>query len=306
MYAPGGMTKMPSLLLIVALVSLGGLPSSVVAQRPAMTPFETVTYNIHHGAGNDDCTARPPSDGAAAGLSCGYDLTRTIRTLASFDADVIALQEVDRFWNRSGQEDQPAIIGAALGMAICYGPNLVHPPDDHSPAPHEYGTLILSRFSIATCRNTLLPRPVGEQRGLLEAVIDVHGSPVRVYNTHLDILPASRTAQARTIATLVPNEPPPLVLMGDFNAGPDAPEMAPLMAMFTDAWRSAGNGPGHTSPATRTTDPARRIDYIFTSTAGVRVRSAEVVVTDETRLVSDHYPVRATLELSPARGVRGR
>ena len=55
-----------------------------------------VTYNIRHSLGRDG----------------RYDLARVVRAVEG--ADVIALQEVERFWPRNGMADQPAEIGVLL------------------------------------------------------------------------------------------------------------------------------------------------------------------------------------------------
>ena len=87
------------------------------------------------------------------------------------------MQEVDRFWARSANEDEPAALSAALGLEhYCYAANLDHPPDTHSNVPHQYGTVILSRFPILECSTTPLRRTgTNEQRGLTLAVINVRG-----------------------------------------------------------------------------------------------------------------------------------
>ncbi|GAB3431664.1 hypothetical protein GCM10027569_79300 [Flindersiella endophytica] len=74
------------------------------------------------------------------------------------------------------------------------------------------------------------------------------------------------------------------ILVGDFNARPDAPELAPLWDRLQDAWATA-NGPdgGFGYPATT---PDRRIDYV-TATRQIRIVSAEVVDTQ----ASDHRPL---------------
>ncbi|CAO0827444.1 hypothetical protein SMICM17S_01865 [Streptomyces microflavus] len=55
----------------------------------------------------------------------------------------------------------------------------------------------------------------------------------------------------------------PKVLLGDFNAEPGAPELAPLWAELTDA--------GPEAPTFPAQDPVKRIDYVVMSkTAQVR------------------------------------
>jgi endonuclease/exonuclease/phosphatase family metal-dependent hydrolase len=277
-------------LLAAALTALAA--RETFAQDEFRGRLQVTTYNIHHGTGNDACT--PPPVSVPPQTECGFNLERVAATIRSFDSDVVALQEVDRFWARSGYTDQPAFLGQALGMFTCYAPNLDHQPDSHSTLPHQYGTLILSRYPITTCNNTLLPRPSGtEQRGLLEAVISVEDTPVRVYNTHLHTTIPARELQTQAIPSLIGTPAEPVVLMGDFNARPNAAEMAPIYAQFEDAWSLGGEGSGFTFPAAPDAEPNRRIDYVFLSRGNVAVVSAAVTLNDETRMTADHLPLTA-------------
>src|SRR5919106_6906445 len=150
----------------------------------------------------------------------------------------------------------------------------LHPLEPGQPR-RQYGTAVLSRFPILSSHNTLLPRPRGgEQRGLLETVLNVRGVRVRFANTHLQHDSAEeRLAQSQRIAELLGDAEEPTVLVGDLNARPEAPELAPLWPYFEDAWTRGGDGPGNTYPAEA---PDRRIDYVLT-TPDVGVRSAEVL-----------------------------
>ena len=58
--------------------------------------MKLASYNIQYGFGADG----------------RYDLARAIRAVA--DADVIALQEVERHWQRTGEDDQPELISRLL------------------------------------------------------------------------------------------------------------------------------------------------------------------------------------------------
>jgi endonuclease/exonuclease/phosphatase family metal-dependent hydrolase len=191
----------------------------------------------------------------------------------------------------------------------CYAANLVHAPDTHADRPHEYGTLVLSRFPIRACNTTLLPRSgENEQRGFTLAVIDVRGEALRFYNTHLHTTAADRLLQTASIAQAIDVAAEgPTVVVGDFNARPTAPEMQPLLARFTDAWAKAGhragnNPDGLTSPASPGGAPANRIDYVLASPS-IEVRAASVPVDPRTRLASDHYPIVVDLTL-PTRTAR--
>ena len=286
---------------LLALVGLGPLVAAH-GQEPQAEPRElrVMTYNIKHGQTNLECEQAPrPSP------DCGLDLQASIDVMGAHGADIIGVQEVDRFWARSAFLDEPAEIAAGLGMAHhCYAANLDHAPDSHSDVPHQYGTAIVSRFPILDCRNTLLPRTANnEQRGLTLALINVRGVPLQFYNTHLHHTAApDRGLQTEFIGNFMDDAPAgPKVLMGDFNAIPTAPEMAPIQARFLDAWQEAGlptpdNPEGFTSSADIEGDPTRRIDYIFVSDQ-VTVASAYVPIDVHTRLAADHYPVVADIAL---------
>jgi endonuclease/exonuclease/phosphatase family metal-dependent hydrolase len=261
-------------LLVTLIAVLLMLAAPAAAQESPTRDLRVITFNIHHGA-----------DGAER-----LDLERIARVIEDSGADVAALQEVDRHWSaRSALADQAAELGARLDMRSIHAANLDLDPLEPGQPRRQYGTAILSRFPIAESRNTLLPRPNnGEQRGLLEAVIRVHGARVRIANTHLQHNSAlERTAQALRIAELLAPAEEPIVLAGDLNAVPDAPELAPLMSAYADTWARAGSGPGYTIPVEA---PDRRIDYVLTSPEIDAVR-AEVIATD----ASDHLPLVADL-----------
>jgi glycerophosphoryl diester phosphodiesterase len=249
----------------------------VAAARGGDQDVTAMTYNIHHGADHAE----------------QLDLERIAREVEGSGADVVALQEVDNHWGeRSGGADQTAELADRLGMHAVYGANLDLDPPAAGQPRRQYGTAILSRFPIRSSRNTLLPRPAGgEQRGLLEAVVKVNGRPLRVANTHLQHNNADeRLAQALKMDELLGAAKEPTVLMGDLNATPDQPELAPLWGRFDDAWLRAGTGDGFTYPVEA---PDRRIDYILASKCGLDVERAAV----RSGQGSDHLPVTAEVEV---------
>jgi endonuclease/exonuclease/phosphatase family metal-dependent hydrolase len=170
-------------------------------------PLTVATYNIAH----------------AAGIDGRLDLERIAGEIERGGGEIVGLQEVDRHWSeRSGFVDQAQWLADRLGMHVVYGANLdLDPPAPESPR-RQYGTAILSSHPILWSRNTHLPRPEGgEQRGLLEAGIDVDGVRIRVANTHLQHTSAvERRAQTERIVELLQPARGPIVLAGDLNAGP--------------------------------------------------------------------------------------
>jgi endonuclease/exonuclease/phosphatase family metal-dependent hydrolase len=268
--------------------------------------MRVMTYNIRHGLGNDINPREAENQSLAADV--GLDLGRIATVIRSVDPDIVALQELDRFWTRSAHADQPAELAAMLRMNVCFGVNLVQESDSDCMAQSEYGVVILSKHPIHHSSNSALPALEGwEPRGLLEARVGVaDGGEVLVLNTHLQVggpgreqeAATQRREQARRIAHRVAQSSIPVVLMGDFNADPDDDELASLRRQsvgLQDAWKVAGNGSaGLTIPAHPDMMPANRIDAIF-ATSQFRVVDAFVLNSDFARMASDHLPVVADL-----------
>ena len=125
---------------------------------------------------------------------------------------------------------------------------------------------------------------------MLEALVKVRGTPVRVFTTHLqhDSQP-ERSAQVEAIRARLATVGESVVLLGDLNATPASPEVAAITEDLADAWATAGEGDGFTFDAAT---PHARIDYVLSS-PDVVARTAAVVATD----ASDHLPVVVDLAL---------
>jgi endonuclease/exonuclease/phosphatase family metal-dependent hydrolase len=295
----------------VLAITLAAVAAAQTQNVPQAKPrdLRVMSYNIKHGQTNDSCEQPPRIPGQPPFADCGLDLQASIDVIKAHNPDIVGMQEIDRFWSRSGYVDEPAVIAEALGMNhTCYAPNLDHAPDaNHSIQPHQYGTLIVSRFPIQECTNLLLRR-VGntEQRGLLKAVINVRGVKLQFYTTHLHTVQADRLLQTEDIAAAIDAAPAgPKVLVGDFNARSTAtttvPELEPIYARFSDAWRAApvpdaDNPQGFTSSARLEGLPTARIDYIFVS-PDVEVAATRVPIDPQTRRAADHYPLVSEIAL---------
>ena len=278
------MRRIPLLLAaLLALTPLWPTASATPASHHEV-PLRVLSYNIHTGIG---------SDGA-------LDLARTAAVIRDSRADVVGLEEVDVHWDaRSDFRDQARDLARLLDMRVFFAPIYNLPPPAEGTPRRQYGVAILSRYPIRHAENhwitrlsTQEPNPVPEPApGFAEAVVLVRGVPVHVYTTHLDFRadPAVREAQVADTLRILGEDPRGArqVLLGDFNAEPAAPELAPLWTRLSDVWTAAE--PGFTYPADV---PAKRIDFVTVST-GIHPRGAQVVDT----LASDHRPVVADLAL---------
>ncbi|SHG97338.1 endonuclease/exonuclease/phosphatase family protein [Geodermatophilus nigrescens] len=243
-------------------------------------PVRLVTFNTHHGVGDDR----------------RHDLPRLAKVLAAADADVICLQEVDRhFGDRSEDVDQALLLSRALDMQLAWGPAI----DEERPgdAPRrQYGNALLSRLPILISDVHPLPG-TGEPRSALRTLVELDGGALWVTTTHLTTRSAEeRARQVQLLRDLHTDSMETGVVVGDLNAAPDAPELSALRADFSDAWTLAGDrddqarwrfwqrDEGHTHPARA---PHVRIDQVWV-TPGIQVVAARVL---DGAGASDHLPL---------------
>jgi endonuclease/exonuclease/phosphatase family metal-dependent hydrolase len=246
-------------------------------------PVRLVTFNTHHGVGEDE----------------RHDLPRLATLLASVDADVICLQEVDRYFgHRSEDVDQALLLSRALDMQLAWGPAINEPRDGGEP--RQYGNALLSRLPILISDVHRLPGS-GEPRSALRTMIELDGGTLWVTATHLTTRsPQERGEQVSALAALHTDRMAAGVLVGDFNARPEAPELTGLRERFSDAWALAGERDdqagwrfwqrdgGMTHPAHA---PHRRIDHVWVS-PGITVAAAQVL---DAGGASDHLPLMVDL-----------
>lgn len=251
------------------------------ASPPPVEPasLRVVTWNIHHGRGLDDVV----------------DVARLARQLEALRPDVVFLQEVDVGVRRSGGVDIPTELAQRLGMHAAFGKNIDYQGGD-------YGNAILSRLPLRGVDN-LHYRMLreGEQRGVLQAEVQVGARPLRLWNTHIDWRPddaerLQNVAELRDLLRAPAGGDAPVVLAGDFNDLPDSAVHALLCEDFVDAFLAVAagderSGDGYSFPADA---PRKRIDWVLTSDAErVAPRAARVMPT----VASDHAPVVVDFDL---------
>ena len=302
-------------LIIAAIVAFGSVGTLAAQSTPEASPvadgdLRVMSYNTHHSAGNDDCEDPETAEGEIPEADCSLDLPRLADVILGEDPDIVALQEVDRFWARSGGVDQPEELAGLLEMESCYGANLTHEADDHADVNHEYGVATLSRYPIISCENHFVPTTEGwEQRGMLDTRVEVPGiGEVAIINTHLqaDVSgePAEaskqRIEQAEAISEYVATLDVPVIVMGDLNSEADSGELDSLIGPdsgLVDAWVVAGSGTAETIFDGAHGEPTARIDYIIVSPHFTPV-AVQVIDNDGSRMASDHFPIVADLDFA--------
>ncbi|MFQ3169254.1 MAG: endonuclease/exonuclease/phosphatase family metal-dependent hydrolase [Limisphaerales bacterium] len=261
--------------LFLAALGLALLPG---CNSPDITPvvLRVMTYNIHH----------------AEGLDGKVDLERIANVIRQSNADIVALQEVDKNTERTGGIDMPADLASRTGMNVVFAANL----DNFQGG--QYGTAILSRFPIESHENHLLKQSrQGEQRGVLQAVLAVNQGQLLFACTHLDHKSdsAERLFSETQFANLFAGyNALPALLCGDFNDTPNSELHKRLSKKWADAWSVSGKGNGYTMSSD---NPKRRIDYIWLSSKkNFKVRWLDVPKTE----ASDHLPLVAEIRFTPA------
>lgn len=242
-------------------------------------------------------------DGRPGDASDGRPLADAI---AGLDADVLALQEVDRHLDRSGRADQALAAASAMGAAdwrfASAGPGLtVYSAREAGQGEPAAGIALLTRLPVLEWRAirmapAWLPVPVkavgqpgiglffDHPRVALAAVLDGPGGPFTVAATHLSIMPPWNAAQLMTIRRWIAPLPRPHLVVGDLNM----PGLVPALALGP-RWRDLVRG--LTFPAHR---PRLQIDHVLAAGLGLdAVRRAEVPVIP----VSDHRPLVVEVEL---------
>ncbi len=237
-----------------------------VENEPAESfQLTAMTYNIRHGAGSDGMV----------------NLERIAQVILSAEPDVVAIQEVDRFVERTDRVDQATILANLTGMHMAFGF-----ADNYQGG--DFGNMILSKFPIDSLALHPLPGPPGETRVLMEAKIIAQYQQQRIpftfLSTHLETFEAPRRASAPLIVEVIPANPAELyILGGDLNASPTTPTMDTLSTRLINPTASK---PIFTHPAA---NPVRQIDYILYQ--GPASWTVDEVFVLDAPISSDHAPL---------------
>ncbi|QDQ15573.1 endonuclease/exonuclease/phosphatase family protein [Streptomyces spectabilis] len=129
-------------------------------------------------------------------------------------------------------------------------------------SPGAFGQAILSAAPMTDRVHVEYPDGGSEDRGYMAVTTTVGGKSVRVFNTHLAQRQqeAVRAGQTEVLAAAVARHDRAIVL-GDFNAVPDAPELSRMWALATDADPQCH--PSLVGACTPTTDWRSKFDYVF-------------------------------------------
>jgi endonuclease/exonuclease/phosphatase family metal-dependent hydrolase len=229
--------------------------------------LKVASYNIRKSVGTD--WRRKPE--------------RVLAVLCEIDADVIALQEVDRrFGSRLSSLDPEAIAAETDYRAIRFGAR------PQSLGFHGNAILVRKSIQVAAARQMTLPHL--EPRGAAVADLDLDGRQVRIVGMHLGLTRKWRDLQTATIvAELRALEASmPTVLMGDLNE----PSLRDGVLRAFEA-RHTIAAPG---PSFHAAMPLFALDRIIV-TEDIAITRTGVHRSALSRVTSDHLPIWAELAL---------
>ncbi|MBU9712608.1 endonuclease/exonuclease/phosphatase family protein [Evansella tamaricis] len=219
------------------------------------------TYNIHFGKGQDG----------------KVDIHQTIATLKELDADIISLQEVERFSLRSGFVDQVKLMAELLEMNAVFSPSLAFPG-------LYYGNAILSKYPIKNMEVLSFDNRIENRTALFSEVEITEGKRINIINTHLGLDYGERRKAIDKINEKLLEINGPLLLMGDLNATPSQREY--------ESWNDIITKSNKGKPLRTFYKHDWQIDYIF-HTSHFTVEDISVYESDS----SDHYPLTGVFRL---------
>lgn len=309
----GGMTPDASVVgsrflreLLALFVILGGV-GLLGSEAHAAPPLVVETWNIRYDNPGDGIHAWP------------HRREGVVNHLRDSKADIIGLQEalphllaavtsgLEGHGSFSRGRDRDAASGEAV--PILWRRDRWRLDADHaghfwlSETPEVPGSMSW---------NTACTRMVTMVR-LLPVETSGDRGPIWVCNLHLDHQSAEARAKgAALVRERIASRPramrkEPIIILGDFNATPGSPPVETLLAAgedvaFVDAWTAIEDRPEDAPRSTWNGWDAdadgRRIDYILVR--GLTVRAADIMrPTNDAGPLSDHWPVRATLDFTP-------
>lgn len=198
------------LLLICLLLPRSDVPllesgkaANVRQQTPSPAEIKIISYNIRWRSGDD--------------LKTLIKLFQTDPEIGN--AQILALQEVDRNKKRSGNNNTAKMIADELGMHYVWAA----PPTPKPTDEEETGVAILSVYPLSDVERIVLPHkgPNGRRRVALGATVEIEKQRWRVYSAHSEtrIAVSKKLEQFKALLDDLAHYPAnmPAIIMGDLN-----------------------------------------------------------------------------------------
>lgn len=235
-------------------------------------PVKVMTFNIY---------------GARASSGPPADLKKIASLINKYQPDLVALQEVDVYTERTGKDvHQADSLGKLTGMHAFFAKAIPR-------GTGEYGDAVLSRFPLLETKALNMgvsPELGGERRSFALVKVKVEDKDLYFASTHLDHLSneTNRLLQAEELRGIVAGIDGPLIVGGDFNALPTSQTIAIITQYLTIGTKTFT----YTFPSNA---PNRTIDYLmFSPSSGFYVQNYQVIQEPD---VSDHCAVLSIMRI---------
>lgn len=289
MIGAGGATGLRWLVLGLCGASLQGAAPGAADRADAA--LRVMTFNIRYAEPRDGDNRWEKRRAAVAALIAA-------------EADVAGLQEVLAGQMAELRRDLPDFESVGRGREF--------EPGDGEACPVFYRRARFERVAAGTFWLSEKPEEPGSRDWgntlprictWVELRERVGGRRLKIFNLHLDNASAEARRRGaglvRRRAEAEDGVAGAVILLGDFNEGPEGPAVAEAggAAGWRDAWRERGAGEGGTFNGWRREGPFVRIDYIFYRGGGLEARSARVPLARAAAgggWASDHFPVIAS------------
>lgn len=269
-------------------------PARAVPPPPSAAPLRVLTWNTlwdRYDSDRVDTAARRPM---------------LLAALAESDADVVALQEVER--------ELLAMLLNEPWVRASY--TIGSDPDGR--AVDDNGLLLLGRLPVREAGHHTL----GSHKAVVALTVETASGPVVVAGTHLSSDhskdgPARRRNELAALAEGLGGIDAELILLGDFNDGSGGGEGPAAALGLRDAWSEVYGSEDRTPTFDPVTNPLAavaslsgipaRLDRVLLRGSGVVAAAALRGDTPDARglYISDHYGVAATVNHGAVDGSSG-
>lgn len=289
--------------------------STKLPPKEAPATLTILSYNMGYASGEKN------NRGAMLNIKeVQENLDRMVMSLKHLQPDMVFLQEVDFFAQRSFDINQMKFLAEGLGLpyvAYAVNWNKRYVPWPFWPLPEHFGRLVsgqavLSRYPILKQKTLLFPKPEDNyfwynwfyiDRLLQEITVQVGKNEITAFNIHLEAFSTpARSYQLKTLTQRVlENSDKYKIVAGDFNltwfgTGKNPQEVKrhrALLEEFLTGSRLKMAGEHSDYLTYPSWDPKRRIDFIFYS------RDLKLLNEDVVKKLpsSDHLPVWARFQI---------
>ncbi len=204
-----------------------------------------------------------------------FDLAGVVDLIGRWDADIVALQEVDSRRKSNADANPFAYLQDALGEHGIPAKSITTDDGD-------YGQMLISRWPFVASEIHDISYPEREPRRAIKVEVETPFGVMRVVATHLGLSIRERRSQARTLLAIAGGRAMTTMIIGDFNDW-----FWPGSVRSALSRELSGYTRYRTFPSRF---PVLRLDRVYCRPGAALIRS---YIDAQARACSDHLPIVA-------------